>query len=377
MPIRSRFIDVAKGVNILLVAFGHSHLIYTHAWVGSFNQSLLLFRMPFFFFLSGIFFEETKTFRRTLAEKTDALLKPYWVTLLAVLLKRELFAEGSLWEEAPRILYGIGETIGDPWTPLWYLPHLWLLFLFCLGLMRATGYAERRKALQFSLLAALFIGGILSIRYWGDHPIQPDGRLAPFAGLPFSLDLAPISAAFFLLGRALREESIRFRPRMVWVGIALGLFLILKGGFAPRLDLNLRIYAQPLAATLCAFAGIYLALSVCHYLDRIPAAGRLLSSIGSLSLFILIFQAGIERAAYESLPRLLGHGPGKIVSLLAYALSIGVPVLIGILVRQSDWAALFYLPFKRNASLRKIGRALAEVRVPLANDSNSSGGRAA
>ena len=354
MPTRSRFIDVAKGANILFVAFGHSHLIYVHPWIGSFNQSLLLFRMPFFFFLSGIFFEETKTFWRTLGEKTDALLKPYAATLLLVLLKRAWFEEASLRELGPRVLYGIGETLGDPWTPLWYLPHLWLLSLFCLWLTRTTGFAGQRRALQGGLLALLLAGGTASIQYWGSHPIYPPGRLAPFAGLPFSLDLVLLSAAFFLLGRALRTETLRFRPRLRWAGALLALFLLVKCGLAPRLDFNLRIYAQPLAATVCALAGIYLALTACHLLDRIPMLGRLLSAIGSLSLFILLFHAGIERLAYDWLPGQLGYGPGKFASLLAYALSIGLPALLGLLIQRNDWVALFYLPLRRNRTLAAI-----------------------
>src|SRR5215470_1628055 len=144
MSKRIHLIDVAKGINILLVAFGHSHIVYHGGLTGVLARSLILFRMPFFFFLSGIFFDSSKKFRHVLFDKTDALLKPYFVTLLLVLLKRDLLERVSMWRTALKFLYGVGPLIEEPWTPLWYLAHLWVLFLFCWLLVRATKFHERQ-----------------------------------------------------------------------------------------------------------------------------------------------------------------------------------------------------------------------------------------
>ena len=50
---RIELIDIAKGISIILVAFAHSKL---RPYLPELNNALSLFRMPLFFFLSGIFF---------------------------------------------------------------------------------------------------------------------------------------------------------------------------------------------------------------------------------------------------------------------------------------------------------------------------------
>ena len=71
-------IDIAKGITIVGVAFQHSHL---ENFLPGLNHFLGLFRMPLFFFLSGIFFNEAIHFRDLVLSKTDSLLKPYFLTL--------------------------------------------------------------------------------------------------------------------------------------------------------------------------------------------------------------------------------------------------------------------------------------------------------
>lgn len=51
---RKRWIDVARGIAILLVLIGHAGV------APKFNQYILSFHMPLFFFLSGMVFDNEK-----------------------------------------------------------------------------------------------------------------------------------------------------------------------------------------------------------------------------------------------------------------------------------------------------------------------------
>lgn len=59
---RIEYIDLAKGVCILLVVFAHIHPDLTRYSWGVFFDS---FRMPLYFFLSGIFSKDTAAYKNS------------------------------------------------------------------------------------------------------------------------------------------------------------------------------------------------------------------------------------------------------------------------------------------------------------------------
>lgn len=65
---RDRNIDIAKGLGIFLVVWGHTSA--TPEWISAFH-------MPLFFFLSGIFFRPNPNWRQFLKSKSRRLLIPY------------------------------------------------------------------------------------------------------------------------------------------------------------------------------------------------------------------------------------------------------------------------------------------------------------
>jgi fucose 4-O-acetylase-like acetyltransferase len=362
MSKRIRIIDVAKGMNILLVAFGHSHLIYQGGLgnraglVGALVRSLMLFRMPFFFFLSGIFFDTSKKFRQVAVDKTDALLKPYFVTLLLVLLKRDLFENAPVLRTAPKFLYGVGTLIERPWIPMWYLTHLWILFLFCWLLVRVTKYDERSPYIQWGVLYLLFFTGVASMRFFGSLQIRLGGQEFRLPGLPFSLDLVFVSAVFFLIGHTLRELIIYFKPRVTPAMAALAGFFLLNLLFEPVLDLNLRVLSQPIFTLMCAFAGIYISLCAAYYLSKVNKIGEFLSFAGSISLFILIFHVYFGDCAFRLMSQWAPGAPVEWVAGASCAFSILFPMLIGWIVRQNYYLSLLYLPIKRIQPFQKASK---------------------
>ena len=67
---RDRSIDVAKGIGILLVIFGHTR-------VAALSEVVAIFHMPFFFVLSGIFLSSKLPFHEFVKSRARRILVPY------------------------------------------------------------------------------------------------------------------------------------------------------------------------------------------------------------------------------------------------------------------------------------------------------------
>lgn len=88
---RIEWIDVAKGVGIVLVSFGHlRNGDGESVWLPALDvpiDAIYLFHMPLFFLLGGLTFSRRGGFKAFLARKAKTLLVPYYVFSLYFLAK--------------------------------------------------------------------------------------------------------------------------------------------------------------------------------------------------------------------------------------------------------------------------------------------------
>jgi len=127
---RIHYIDMAKGIGILLVVFGHSGFPApeVNRWISSFH-------MPLFFLLSGMLLSHTgaheKPLGSTIKKKARAILVPYlWFSIFSILFSAILdsatfatYLPNALLQTV--VFYGI--------SVLWFLPSLFFgetVFLF-------------------------------------------------------------------------------------------------------------------------------------------------------------------------------------------------------------------------------------------------------
>lgn len=80
--------DVTRGVGILIIVFGHSWFVASSPTV--LYPLLSPFILPLFFFISGVFFRTEQPFGEMALRKADALLKPFFVTMLGYVILRDL-----------------------------------------------------------------------------------------------------------------------------------------------------------------------------------------------------------------------------------------------------------------------------------------------
>mgnify|MGYP000345723560 FL=1 len=128
---RIEFIDLAKGLCISLVLLYHIHDFETNV-----ERALLFFRMPLYYFLSGIFFKDYSGFIDFSIRKINKLIVPYLFFFLAGYIAGMIgyflhFYEKGIVEEPFRwnmifdvfTKLGRGENIGYN-APIWFLISL-------------------------------------------------------------------------------------------------------------------------------------------------------------------------------------------------------------------------------------------------------------
>jgi fucose 4-O-acetylase-like acetyltransferase len=347
---RNNGIDIAKGLGILLVVLGHNWIV-SHS-PGLPIQLIFSFHMPLFFVLGGVFLNPSTGSREFIRSKADALLKPYFAVLLLLGIYQIGVGVTTPGKYFPGVLYGVGSTI--EWAPLWFLPCLFVTLIVARLLANIVARAPRPQvALTVALIALFVIGAWSSTAFVNiDSAVSPAliwcfGPNKLIHGLPFSLDLVPVSTAFLLCGYLLRQHIRNpvFRPLAVLCAAAM--FFGLNLAFRYFTDLNLRIYGNGLITPLRALSGIYLVVALAAFIDsRSAALTRLLAYLGRLSLLILIFHGYVQ---WSLMPKLAAHlsigdYPRAMLGLLA---AVAIPVVIYECARRIPPLAFVLLPAKR------------------------------
>jgi polysaccharide biosynthesis protein PslL len=348
---RNATIDVTKGLGIILVVLGHNWIVWHDK--GELFRVIFSFHMPLFFFLAGIFIRSSDGIMRFVTTRASALLKPYFVVLLSLgvfdllvaILRNKPDVPG--FEYFMGILYGTGNTIA--WVPLWFLPHLFISSTIALILLKAFEARVSSKVwLAFSAALLLIIG-----IYFVDASWQPDatGTYIPgvkgLPGLPWSIDLAPITTAFIIFGYLLGEytKSMVFNKNGLLVSVLV--FISLHYFFDHTIDLNARIYSDPVVSTIQAATGIYITISVASLLQKFPSFSKPLAYLGSGSLFILIFHSALQVKVFWRLSQISTNM--YLNGLASIVASILLSLLLWEIAKRQKYVAKLLLPSKSHS----------------------------
>lgn len=257
---RSDWIDIAKGIGILLVVYGHvarglvnGGVPLDRAWFTALDTAIYAFHMPLFFLLSGWFFVGSLTRRGPrdyLATRVATVLYPY-----------------VLWS----LLQGGIELLLSRWTsqPL------------ALADVLALGWAPRA---QFWFLYALFLISLIALVMCARHPKAGVGALVLTGALllaaqprdwPMPAALVASHLLHFAVGAWLgaRRDTPATVSRIALSGVLVGAGALLAlqplGAEWPKL---LRLAAALLGVALVA--GLALALAARGWGHRLAALGR-------------------------------------------------------------------------------------------------------
>lgn len=334
------YIDIAKGLGILLVVLGHSDLALVSPYL---HQLVYSFHVPLFFFLSGYFFEAKAAFRVFANKRFRSILQPYLFTILLIYIAAISFTNMSIGTALGRFvksMYASGEYI--EWIPLWYLPSLFITSLFAYIVYRVVFLRVGNRYLRWLVLLAMQAAGVFFIGAFYPFSVALFGKEYQLSGLPYSLDILLITGFFYMFGSETRKLSLDKAFDNRW-------FLVLSGGgllalnaiFSQRTDLAARVFDSFPINTVEALLGIAFTLALSKQIAPITSSlAPALAYIGRISLYILIFHAPIQEYWGTKIYGLTNLPALSILS--AFVISIGISIGIYKIFIEQNPVALFW-----------------------------------
>ncbi len=263
MDNRIEWIDIAKGIGIILVVAGHCFYL-------GYSYPIYAFHMPLFFFLSGLVYNDKKNtqFSSLLKSKARQILKPYvvfyicgLVVSLIVPLWRHLLISKTMLIE----LYTTNSNNINN-SSIWYLICLFVTFLLMYPLHQLMKRFNDRWCLFFLTIVAILSLKIKLFLQW----LSPEHIYLIEDRLPFKLDSAIIAVLFMYLGFRYKKIIIEIveKTNIVWLILSLVLFAV--GSYLNGwCNINsLEFGKMPLLYYPTALLGIYATTSFCYLVSK-------------------------------------------------------------------------------------------------------------
>lgn len=300
---RYRFIDIARGIAILLVVLGHS---FSSADCPM-NKMILGFHMPLFFFLSGVFAKALSLsgLWGGVKHKILVLLIPHIVLSITLVL-----LNGGLWMVD-------GNRIADfnviPNLFYWFLPVLFCCSVFFMLLSSAANL--EKKLSRLIVIFASVVCVYISDKYL-------DSLTSPMF---YWIRITPTAFLFYFLGYmsknrllAKKDNQTAFRGLFVLVSIVI-LFVLTQVNTPVKMYEN--EYGVYYIFLMTSFLGIFVVLEISRLLEE----SALLEEMGKLSIAIYVwnfFVIGFFYRLTNTLMKYFGWEDKGILTAITFGIAI-------------------------------------------------------
>jgi fucose 4-O-acetylase-like acetyltransferase len=323
-PFYDETLTLAKGIGIVLIVLGHCPTPLT--------DLLYSFHVPLFFVLGGWLAARKGNTDRTLdfmRQRFRQLMIPYFVIGLGSYLLwlglRPLAAttqdiQTPIYKPLLGLLYGNGE---GNWlifnTPLWFLPCFFLVSGLFVFLWRRLMHQPLLFGMTNLLLAS--VGWFLSLQ-----PIKP----------PWGFDLALMALPFFHVGFILCQSTTRPDGNKVWsVVILMGFVLFVLGNSLNSIvDVNQRIFGNPILYFLTAIAGSSVVLGLARTIAGLKPLAKGLSLLGQQAMPIFALHMLVFRLISVLIVKGFSSDPEVFMTHfwpVYFVAGIGLPLGIGLM----------------------------------------------
>ena len=325
MSKRIEYLDIAKGIGILLVVLGHNDFEVISPFI---QRMIYSFHMPMFFFLSGYFINASIPFFDFFKKRFNALMKPFFFTIFLIYFTSVSFEKMGFTTAITRIvksLYGSGHYLD--WVQLWFLPHLFAVSLYAFLFITLVSKLRNRWITWGVLLATLAIA-IPFLHAFYPFPLSILGKDYELWGLPFSLDLVLVTGFFFILGNEVRQVTTE-KTFDNWLLLAAtgGVVVLLNILFPYEIDFNIRLYESFLVNTTEAILGILFILALSRQIDlHTTRLASFFRYLGNISLIILLFHVPVQAFWAQKVVNVTGNFPLGII--IGFIMGVLGPILI-------------------------------------------------
>jgi polysaccharide biosynthesis protein PslL len=350
MSKRIEYLDIAKGIGILLVVLGHNDFEVISLFV---QRLIYSFHMPLFFFLSGYFISASVPFFDFFKKRFHALIKPFFFTIFLIYFTSVSFEKmgfNTAITRTVKSLYGSGHYLD--WVQLWFLPHLFAVSLYAFLFITLVSRLRNRWVTWGVLLATLAIAvPFLNIFY--PFPLSIFGKDYELWGLPLSLDLVLATGFFFILGHEVRQVTSEKTFDNWLLLIATGAIVLLLNILFPyEIDFNIRLYESFLVNTTEAILGILFILALARQIElHTTRLASFFKYLGNISLIILLFHVPIQAFWAQKVDNVTGNFPLAI--LVGFVMGLLGPILIYEIFIRFNPVASWWFGRKAETPLRK------------------------
>lgn len=306
MKEREKWIDLAKGIAILLVVFGHVNLGFKEnntfpqiqSIIENINFTIYSFHMPLFFSISGYLYSKTvilnsfSSYKKNIKRKIISLGVPYIVFSILYCFAKVIFSSYTAKKVKLNAILGIFVT---PIEFFWYLYAIIGIFI----LVMTLDFVIKNKYIVLGILILIFIP-----TFFVEIPI-----IMIYFCCRYSL--------YFYLGKLL-EEHLSLLNNRILILSSIIIFIIIN-----LLVYNNLIKNNIILSIILAIMGSFIILSISRKINEY----NILNYLGKISLQIYIIHAIVCSAVRIILIK-LNINDIMIHYISATVLGIIIPVLV-------------------------------------------------
>lgn len=272
------WIDIAKGIGIILVVLGHVNYVSDLDY--NIIRVVYMFHMPLFFFLSGYLYKKNTDTKGLVKNKFQQLMVPYFVSLFVLApfspMLKELYVSSDVTfimivEVIGKLLFG-GCYLYDEVGILWFLPVMFFTQIVYSVL------CNRLKIHNVHLVILLLLIGayVLSIRFAKDQLV------------PLNAHVVMGTLAIYHIGHMYKKSG--YKENIIIVTV-LALISIASIWFLQDNIFSIRsgYYGYPFFTLFCAIVMILLVKNISEAISRNNILSKLFISLGKESLIIMCF----------------------------------------------------------------------------------------
>lgn len=322
---RLRWLDISKGIAIILMIIGHMDGLNPYV-----RGIIFSFHMPLFMIINGYLIKEYNICKN-LEKSCKSLLIPYAITCTIQAILSAIIAIGtgnSIYELSSKLIdmvVGISKlskrytSFGSVWL-VWFLVCLFLTKNIYVMIMSKT--EKKPFYLRCLILISVSVSGYLIGKY--------------YAFMPWSLDVALYSVIFIATGDFIHRHKYLEKWNMIPYGLA---FLVWCGFLATKthIELATRKYPFIYGGAICAIAASVIVLKISKVIDVeekiFPA---LLAWFGRSSLlFLAVHCLEMRFMPWKSIFSIIGISGQWILQEFVKLFCITIVVCIYQQIRQS------------------------------------------
>lgn len=346
---RVSHIDIAKSFTLILVCAYHAYPVHDEMLL-EFNRFCAAFRMPMFFFMSGVFVNLGRNFQKDCCVKFDGMIKPYFVAsammLVTMFVSLQMGVEKVTWDRFTVNIFAV--FTGDPihlfWAPLWFLPHLFLVSV--VGGVSVRHVSGSRLHVMVMMLTLCMVFAIAEMLrkpsvFGGEFGFS---IVNDFDHLPYAVSSLPVSLLFYLMGYYFKKQVVDFKLNVILIAFSLIVLICLPYSHM-KVVLATGDFYPEMEAILRAVAGIYLMVFVAYSFSKMRGASLVFLWVGQASLFVYIFHAFVKtlgKAVVEPV------GLGEYAQWnLVFFMMIVIPTIAYHALKNKEVVKLFFFAHKK------------------------------